>query len=406
MAPHVEDVEDAAASDSQRARRGALAYCVTVFVTVRIALFLLGLLVPSTLPLQAPIDVPGWEHPEPGAGWHQAVVAWERADSAWFLRIASQGYSIDDGSPAFFPLFPLLVHYAGVVLGGRWLLAGFVVANSALLAAMYLLYRLTEHEYSTAMARHAVLFLAVFPTAFYLYSPFSEPLFLLAVVGALWLARQRRWVLAGLVGAAAAATRSVGIAMCAVLATEALWAARERRKAGERIVPAHVAGALAASALPALGTLAYLGYWRLHAGDWTVPFNAQGGWLRTFSWPWRTLAKGADMGTTGLGDNPWGYWTIDLLFVAFAVVAGVWLVRRARPAYAVDVWLSLLFPLFLPFADRPFMSLPRFIVTMFPLFWALAALAERRGAQPAIVGISAGGLVLIATLSIMYLPMF
>ena len=386
---------------------GAVAgYCLLVFVTVRLALFLLGLLVPSMFPLQGPIDVPGWPHPEPSAGWHQAFVAWERADAAWFLRIASAGYSTADGSPAFFPLFPLLVRAMGVLLGDRWLLAGFYVSNAALFATMLLLFRLTEREYSTAMARHTVLFLAVFPTSLYLFSPFSEPVFLLAVVAALYLARQGRWLAAGLAGAAAAGTRSVGIAMCAVLAVEALHQLLEQRRRQEATPPRRAAAMAAAAVLPAGGTLAYLAYWQVQAGDWSVPFNAQGGWLRAFSWPWQTVWRGTKMGVTGLGQNPWGYWTIDLLFLVFAVAGGIWLLRRARPSYAVYLWLSLLFPLLMPFPDRPFMSLPRFVVTMFPALWALAALAERRGAQPAIVGICAGGLVLISTLSIMYLPMF
>ncbi len=48
-------------------------------------------------------------------------------DAPWFLRLADTGYAPDDGSAAFFPLYPLLVRAVGTLLGGSWLLAAYVV---------------------------------------------------------------------------------------------------------------------------------------------------------------------------------------------------------------------------------------------------------------------------------------
>ena len=57
----------------------------------------------------------------------------------------------------------------------------------------------------------------------------------------------------------------------------------------------------------------------------------------------------------------------------------------------------------LSFGGRPFLSMPRFLLVMVPLFWALARLAERYKVHDALVAASACGLGL---LSILYVNWF
>ena len=59
------------------------------------------------------------------------VTAWERFDALWFLRIATDGYRLHDGSAAFFPGFPLAIRFLSPVLGGHPLAAGFLISNLA-----------------------------------------------------------------------------------------------------------------------------------------------------------------------------------------------------------------------------------------------------------------------------------
>lgn len=394
------------APPADRPWRRSLRQCLVVYACVRLALFLLGLLTVALIPAQQGVGVPGWPARIPSEGWHSAFTAWERADALWFLRIASTGYDQGDGSPAFFPMFPMLVHGVGVLTGGRWLLAGFLVSNAALLIALVVLHRLTDEAYGDRTANRTVLYLCLFPTAFFLFSPFSEPVFLAFAVGALYAARHRAWPLAGTLGAGAALTRSVGIALCAVLLVEAVHQHLEDRRAGQAPL-ARLLGRLAACAVPALGTAAYLGYWQLRAGDWQVPLDAQAaGWDRQPSFPLETLRKAAVVGTDYLGVYPGGYFTLDLLLVVLAFGAAAWLTVRARPLYAVYAWLSLVFPLLLVFEGRPLMSVPRFLLVVFPLFWALARFAERWRAHDLVVGISAAGLSLVGALAVSWLPIF
>lgn len=388
----------------------ALRYCLLVYACVRAGLFLLGLLTVALIPAQRSVGVPGWDAPVPSPGWHNAVTAWERADALWFLKIASSGYAETDGSPAFFPLFPMLVHGVGVLTGGRWLLAGFLVSNLALLVGLVVLYRLTaelfpDRQGSDRMARRTVLYLCLFPTSFFLFSPFSEPVFLAFAVGCLYAARHRAWLLAGSLGAGAALTRSVGIALCVVLAVEAVHQLVAGRRAGS-VSLACLIGRVFACTGPALGTGAYLAYWQGRAGDWQLPFAAQGGWDRNLSFPWETLWRGAQVGTDYLGSYPGGYFTVDLLLVAVALAAAVWVALRTRPLFGVYAWLSLAFPLLFMFDGRPLMSVPRFLLVVFPLFWALARFGERWRAHDLVVGLLAAGLSLVGALAVSWLPIF
>lgn len=86
------------------------------------------------------------------------------------------------------------------------------------------------------------------------------------------------------------------------------------------------------------------------------------------------------------------------MLVGVALAAGVWVALRVRLTYAVWCWASLLLPLTLPFDGRPFLSLPRFVVLVFPLFWALAAFSERWRAHEAVVAALGCGLGLLSVL--------
>jgi hypothetical protein len=183
----------------------------------------------------------------------------------------------------------------GTALGGHWLLGAYVVSNVALVVALTVLYRLTERELSDLAARRTVLYLAVFPTAFFLYAPYTESLFLALVLGSLYAARRSAWLLAGGLGALAALTRSTGLLLVLPLVVEAALQAREVPGPGR---PRRLARALAATGLVPVGTAAYLLYWHRTAGDALRPLELQSAqWSREGSWPWETLLAGRARGS-------------------------------------------------------------------------------------------------------------
>lgn len=381
-----------------------LAYCARVYLVVRVALFLLGAAAWGLTSEQASVTPNG----PPQAltnGWHNAITGWNKQDSEWFLQIAQHGYSAHNASGAFYPAYPILIRLAGYLCFGHLLLAAYLVSNGALLAALVILYRLTQREYDEATARRAVLYLCVFPTAFFLFDTYSEAVFLLAAVGAIALARSGRWGWAGLVGIGATLTRSAGVAVVLALAAETIHQAIEERGGAEParatrfgLVP-RTAVRLGASALPLAGLGGYLLFWQLRFHDWYAPIRLENSvWGRVFTTPWTTLWRGLNLAWRyGPGGNT-GWWTLDFVLVAAGLALGIWVAVRARPVYAVYTWASILLFLCAAWPGRPLASDPRYLVTIFPLIWPLARLGRRPGAHQAVLGISAAGMAIVGWL--------
>lgn len=379
---------------------GDVGYCLRVYLAFRVALFALGAVVAGLLPHNGAVGVPGWPAPPP-AGWATAVTSWESADALWYLRIGAQGYATDDGSGAFFPLYPLLIRLVGTLTGDRWLLAAYLVSNVALVLALVLLHRLTARELGVPVARKAVLYLCAFPTGFFLFAPYSESLFLALVIGVLYAARTERWALAAGLGLLAALARSPGFLLALPLAVEALLQFRASRRW-------QVLAAGAGAGLATVGGLAlYLGYWERLAGDWRRPFDLQrSGWSKVEALPWETLWAGARSAVMLPGVSPGGYFLVDLAVVVLVLAAGVWVALRTRPTYGLYTWAGITLPLLLMWPGRPLLSLPRIYLVLFPTVWALARLAERFGAHEAVLLVSGGSMAVLAAMFVSANPLF
>jgi hypothetical protein len=380
--------------------REGIRYSLTVFLALRVGLLILGLVAVELFPPLKPVSVPGWRaHPLPDPGWQNAFTSFERFDALWFLRIASTGYRIGDGSAAFFPLYPLAIRAVSWVVGGHPFGASLLVSNAAIACGLCVVYALTASERSIATARRTVLLVALFPTSFFFFAPYSESLFLLLAATTYWAARSRRWAAAGAAGALAAVTRNVGIMLAPALVVEAF---HQRAEGRGSVLPG-----LGAAVAVGLGTLAYLAYWWAKVGDWLAPVDQQANWQRTFSWPWATLVDGTRDAFRYLGAANGGYWLIDWLIVVPVVGASVFALLRYRPSYSVYLWGGLVIPLSFVFADRPLMSMPRFVLPLFPAFWALAELTERwRIPERAVAAVGAAGLGLLVVLFVNWYYIF
>jgi len=382
---------------------GDVGFCLRVYLAFRVGLFALAAVVAGLLPHNGDVGVPGWPAP-PASGWSTAITGWESADALWYLRIASQGYSTDDGSGAFFPLYPMAVRLVGIVTGGHWLLAAYAVSNIALVVALVLLHRLTAREFSEAFARRAVVYLCAFPTGFFLFAPYSESLFLALAIGALYAARTQRWGAAAVLGLLAALTRSPGFLLALPFAAEAVLQARTL--AGTARWQRLAAGAGACVAAGA-GLLLYLGYWQLSVGDWRRPLDLQrSGWGKEAAWPWETLWAGARLAVQFPGTNPGGYFLVDFLMVLLVVGAGVWVALRTRLPYALYLWAGVLLPLFLMWPGRPLLSLPRLYLVLFPTVWALVRLADRFRVHDLVLMVSTVAMAVLAAMFVSANPLF
>lgn len=380
-----------------RILRRAVVYCATVLLVVRIGLAVVGVV---ALQLQGagPVGVPGWPAPITHSAAESVGTALERWDALWFLRIAADGYRADDGSAAFWPGYPLATRALSAVFGGHTLGAALVMSGLFSVAALVLFYLLGTHEFGEPVARRSVLYLALFPTAFFLAAPYSESMFLCFSVGALLAARSKHWWVAALCAALASGTRSLGVVLAVPLALEAIAQQRDRHRG----VVASITSVMGPVAASLSGAAAYLVYWGLRSGNALQPFSSQAQWLRTASWPWETLSQATNLAWRF--DALWH--RIDWLLVIPFMALALWSLWWMRPSYAAYVWGSFAIILSFVFPARPLMSVPRFLLVLFPLFWALARLTDRTSLHRAVaLGLGAGQ-ALIAAFFVAWYPMF
>jgi len=154
-------------------------------------------------------------------------------------------------------------------------------------------------------------------------------------------------------------------------------------------------------ALMPAGVGLYMAYLALNGSEALMPFHAQDVWGRHFAGPYMGVWDGLKAAVAGArqllsfqrahvyfpaaGGSPdidAGHNLMLLAFLGAAVpmIVGVW--RTLPRAYGVYVIAALALPLSYPVASQPLMSLPRFLVVLFPLsIWFGAWLAEHRRAQ-------------------------
>lgn len=364
-----------------------------IFLWTRLAVWIAALLALLTLEPMRNAKAGRWDVPSLTHDVGAITDVWARWDSVHFLRIAEDGYSTAEA--AFYPLYPALVALVGRVFFGHYVLAGIVVSLAATLGAFVLLERAANERLGHAGGRRAVLYVALFPTALFLQAVYSESLFLFLCLGAFALAERTRFAEAGAVAGLAILTRPTGLALLPPLVLLA-------RRQSWRLV----------TALP-IAAVYPIVLWRELGDPWAFA-HAEGTWHRHLSPAgplggiWDALrAAWAGGRQLASGSNAHVYWTavspsdsaplrtaalnVELLaFLVLFVVLTVIAWRHFGTPYGLFATLSLAIPLSVPSARWPLLSLPRFGLTIFPLFLALAWIGSRGPrAHAAIVGSSA-----------------
>lgn len=353
---------------------------VVAFAVTRLIVFLAGYLGEIALPGNVGDDY-----------WHVApdnlfIDLWARWDSGFYLTIIEQGYSYSAtgmSNVAFFPVYPLLVNLVNSVIGNA-ALAGILVSNASLLAALLFLYKLTELEFGDAdTAQRAVFYIAAFPTAFFFSAIYTESTFLLFSVATMYFARRHLWVWAGVMGMMTSATRIVGVTMAGIVVLE--WLRVHGWTISGMLRKASWAGlwhglrrdwvALLPVLLIPLGILSYMLFLKLQFNDplgfWTV----QAAWQRENLGPpaiiWRALS--GLLGQNFLTGEIWWHVIVDLssLLLALLIMIPVW--RRLGEHYALLIALGMIVPV-----ASSTQSLSRYVLVLFPVFMMLAWWGRRR----------------------------
>ncbi len=336
----------------------------------------------------------GWRFPlraEVFSGWLASLFnPWAHWDGVWYIKIATSGYADADGSTAFFPLFPTLLRYVGVVLDGNLLISGIVISLLCYAGSVWLLYRLVRRDFGESVASRAVIYLAIGPLSFFLQAVYTESLFLLLTLACFLFAREGRWRLAGVMGLLATLTRSTGVLLLIPMA----YYYYERRGWKLKKTDSHVANLL----MVVEGLLVWMTYLALAFGKPFAFSSAQSQWERSLGAPNYTVTKAIVATVWGLrkvvsaeyyrwlweAPRPGSEYSnlatnvLNLLFLIAAALLLWYGARRLPRAYSWYALASLAYPLFFPSKYVPLMSYPRFTLTVFPLYVALALYTRDR----------------------------
>jgi hypothetical protein len=315
----------------------------------------------------------------PGQSLATVLTQW---DGRWYLAVVDRGYPSElvevnglllQNTSGFFPLYPLSVRVADVVVPGGPYAAAVAVALVFGATATVVVALLAMALAGPKAAERTAALLCFFPGALVLSLAYSEGVMLTAAGAALLFLHRRQWLAAGVAAALASAARPTGI----VVAASCLWAAamaiRHRRDWS----------ALVAPALAPAGMLAFFAFLWVRSGE-------PGLWARTSAEAW---GERRDYGVTTariMGDvltSPFDD-TDQLvlgLTLAFAVV-GVTCLVGARLPGTLNVFVAGM--LLLPMLSAILGPRPRFVLAAFPIFIALA-IKLRDSAFVALLALSA-----------------
>lgn len=134
-------------------------------------------------------------------------------DGGHYLSVAQNGYVFPKQN--FFPLWPLLIKIFTFGIFSVELVA-FILTFVLSLTTFILFYLLASLLTTEKNAKLSLIIFASFPSAMFLRASYTENLFLTLTLLSFWLLEKKRFILSGLVGGLAGATRSVGIAMSVV----------------------------------------------------------------------------------------------------------------------------------------------------------------------------------------------
>ena len=308
--------------------------------------------------------------------WH----SWDLWDSSIFTAIAKYGYTYFS-SMAFFPLYPLLERGLMYLTHDNPFLAGLIISNLAGLGIFVVLYRLVREDFNAEQAERAVLYLALFPTAFYLASGYNESLFIFFAVLNFYQLRRGHWWWAGFFGFLAGLTRSAGILLLIPFCYEYLRQHQFQLKAFRWNA---LAGALIPCGLALFSAWCYLQY-----HDPLAFSHAQAAWNRYPAFP----GYGIILSIQNI-QNSRGLLSFqvlrnltdlvpDLFILLFIILSfvGPWRLPRQLWIYGIYAFVLYIFLQLFPNGGTglfPLESVGRFMLEVFPAFIVMAAAGKNK----------------------------
>ena len=328
-----------------------------------------------------------------------ALVLWTKTDSQHYLDIARDWY-LSEGERGrvvqlvFLPGYPLAVRLFRL-LTGEYLYAGMLVSALSFAGGGCFLYRLARLDGDHARALRVVKYTCLLPGSFFFAAPMSESLFFLFSTACIYYSRKHRWLPAGLLGGAAAFTRSLGLALLAPVYFDFIDRLVTRRHAAGK----DLVRALWLLFIP-LGFLAYCAVSKRVSGEWFKFLEyQQDHWHQSLGFFFATASYQAEYVVSCFRaldyESMMGLWLPNLLcgFMSLSVTALT--ARKHHPgynAYFIAYYVIAMGATWL-------LSAPRYLLVLFPVSMSLADLTENHRADSTAT-------VVLTILALLYAFMF
>lgn len=290
---------------------------------------------------------------------------WGNFDGVHYLTIAEKGYALQF-TQAFFPLYPILIKLASFVFR-NFLVSALFISHFFLLLSLFIFMKLVEIDFPRSTAKGAVVFLLLYPPAFFLGSIYTESLFLFLILISFYFARQKRWLLASLSAFFASGTRFIGVFMFPAILYEYYLVARSGKiKILDMIAVLFSFG----------GFLIYSLYLKLNFGSFFYfSLSQQIAWQRDrfVLLPQVLFRYFKILTTVSFSSEAFLIAALEFLFFVFSASILIFSVKKIRTSYLVFSFFALLVPTF----TGTLSSIPRYTLVIFPIFLSLALVKNK-----------------------------
>lgn len=255
------------------------------------------------------------------------------SDTPHYLYLAENWYATTGDKAnllVFYPLYPLLIKIVHFFVR-NYTFAGLLISYICFGVASCYLYDLLRLDYDKPRSIDGLMAFWLFPFGFFYMAVFTESLFVMLTVMALYYTRKHNWLAVGITGLLAAATRTQGILVLVPAVIEIIYAARERFLQKEKWFSPSMLYIL----LIPVGYLSYLILNKIYGGSFTkfLEYQSAAPWYNSAQWIGNNITQQVGMAKDHFYLSLIIYWPEILLFFVAAGIIFYGIKHRANSLY-------------------------------------------------------------------------
>ncbi len=295
------------------------------------------------------------------------IFPWTNFDGSHYLSIAFNGYTFDG---RFFPLYPILIKLVSLPFNfyEAYIYVGIFISNLFFFLSLILLYKLVKNNYSEQIARLSVVALLIFPTSFFFGGIYSESLFLFLSLLTFYFTQKKQWVMVSFAALLLSVTRLVGIFILLPLIYE--FIVKEKAKRLKSISLFFIPSGLIAFSI--------FCYYKWGDALYFIKSQGQLGNSRSVDSiiiPPQAVYRYFKI-LASISYKQYDFW-IALFELAVFLLVSILIYIGWKKKLNYSYFIFALISFLIPVSSGTFTGLPRYVITIFPLFITLALINNR-----------------------------